>query len=275
MDIILNEVELAKDIIKRAEGEANPSLVGKKPSYTLSLLARYMKQVEKKKDEVIFEYLDSFMSKHANGYNSVLWGNKIQSCIKRAKKNKLNQIDYIGITQKELDIIAKLKDEKQERLAFTMLCYAKYYNAINEMNNNWINVSLTDLFKSARVYSEKGISNRLMINDIKDKIDVQFIDEKTKKVKNKKWMELALLVSSTNIKLNFIDNESDKYTIKITDFRELGYEYLLYKGFNYKRCKTCGILFKKTGNKSMYCSTCRKESELLSKRKWKNKKVEK
>ena len=275
MDIILNEVELAKDIIKRAEGEANPSLVGKKPSYTLSLLARYMKQIEKKKDEVIFEYLDSFMSKHANGYNSVLWGNKIQSCIKRAKKNKLNQIDYIGITQKELDIIAKLKNEKQERLAFTMLCYAKYYNAINEMNNNWINVSLTDLFKSARVYSEKGVSNRLMINDIKDKIDIQFIDEKTKKVKNKKWMELALLVSSTNIKLNCIDNKSDEYTIKITDFRELGYEYLLYKGFNYKRCETGGILLKTTGNKSMYCSTCRKESELLSKRKWKNKKVEK
>ena len=275
MDIILNEVELAKDIIKRAEGEANPSLVGKKPSYTLSLLARYMKQVEKKKDEVIFEYLDSFMSKHANGYNSVLWGNKIQSCIKRAKKNKLNQIDYIGITQNELDIIAQLKNEKQERLVFTMLCYAKYYNAINEMNNNWINVSLTDLFKSARVYSEKGVSNRLMINDIKDKFDVQVIDEKTKKVKNKKWMELALLVSSTNIKLNFIDEESDKYAIEISDFRELGYEYLLYKGASYGRCKTCGILFKKTGNKSMYCSTCRKESELLSKRKWKNKKVEK
>lgn len=262
MDIILNEVELAKDIIKRAEGEANPSLVGKKPSYTLSLLARYMKQVEKKKDEAIFEYLDSFMRKHANGYNSVLWGNKIQSCIKKAKKNKLNQIDYIGITQKELDIIAKLKNKKQERLAFTMLCYAKYYNAINEMNNNWINVSLTDLFKSARVYSEKGVSNRLMINDIKDKIDIQFIDEKTKKVKNKKWMELALLVSSTNIKLNFIDNESDEYTIKITDFRELGYEYLLYKGLNYVRCRECGILFKKSDKRTLYCSSCKKEKEL-------------
>ena len=269
MDIILNEVELAKDIIKRAEGEANPSLVGKKPSYTLSLLARYMKQVEKKKDEVIFEYLDSFMSKHANGYNSVLWGNKIQSCVKKAKKNKLNQIDYIGITQKELDIIAKLKNEKQERLAFTMLCYAKYYNTINEMNNNWINVSLTDLFKSARVYSEKGVSNRLMINDIKDKIDIQFIDEKTKKVKNKKWMELALLVSSTNIKLNFIDNESDEYTIKITDFRELGYEYLLYKGLNYGRCRECGILFKKLKPNKLYCSTCEKEKKLESSRKWK------
>ena len=262
MDIILNEVELAKDIIKRAEGEPNPSLVGKKPSYTLSLLARYMKQVEKKKDEVIFEYLDSFMSKHANGYNSVLWGNKIQSCIKRAKKNKLNQIDYIGITQNELDIIAQLKNEKQERLVFTMLCYAKYYNAINEMNNNWINVSLTDLFKSARVYTEKGVSNRLMINDIKDKFDVQVIDEKTKKVKNKKWMELALLVSSTNIKLNFIDEESDKYAIEISDFRELGYEYLLYKGLNYGRCRECGILFKKSDKRTLYCSSCKKEKEL-------------
>ena len=36
MDIILNEVELAKDIIKRAEGEANPSLVGKKPSNSIA-----------------------------------------------------------------------------------------------------------------------------------------------------------------------------------------------------------------------------------------------
>ena len=57
-----------------------------------------------------------------------------------------------------------------------MLCYAKFYNTINPKNNSWINVSLTELFKTARVYSKKDYNNKLVINDVKDLYDVEKVD---------------------------------------------------------------------------------------------------
>ena len=53
-----------------------------------------------------------------------------------------------------------------------------------------------------------------------------------------------------------MDDESEK-VFQVCDFRELGYEYLKYKGENYIRCSECGILTKgnKNGTKK-YCSSC-------------------
>ena len=55
---------------------------------------------------------------------------------------------------------------------------------------------------------------------------------------------------------SFINDDSEE-ELFISDFRELGYEYLLYKGENLIRCADCGILTRgnKTGTKK-YCKDC-------------------
>lgn len=257
MTVILNEVKKAEHILELdKEKNKRESVIGSKPSYTLQLLARYFKQVMRLKDKEITERLEDIMKRNYKDYNKVLWENKIEQCVKKAAKTRLNEIDGVGITRKELDLIASLNNIDQEKLVFSMLCYAKFYNTINPKNNNWINVSLTELFKTARVYSKKGYNNKLVINDVKDLYDVEKVDVETGEITTVKWITLATLIESNNIKLNFVDDSID-YELIVDDYRELGYTYLKHKtgDSQYKHCKYCGVLFKETSkqNPHDYC----------------------
>ena len=57
-------------------------------------------------------------------------------------------------------------------------------------------------------------------------------------------------------RITYINDDSEK-VLFISDFRELGYEYLKYKGENFIRCRECGVLIRnnKAGTKK-YCSKC-------------------
>ena len=59
-----------------------------------------------------------------------------------------------------------------------------------------------------------------------------------------------------NCRVTFI-NDEDTEEMFVSDFRELGYEYMAYKGDNFIRCRECGILTR--GNKNgtrKYCKDC-------------------
>ena len=272
MTVILNEVKKAEHILELdKEKNKRESVIGSKPSYTLQLLARYFKQVMHLKDKEITERLEDIMKRNYKDYNKVLWENKIEQCVKKAAKTRLNEIDGVGITKKELDLIASLNNIDQEKLVFSMLCYAKFYNTINPKNNNWINVGLTELFKTARVYSKKDYNNKLVINDVKDLYDVEKVDIETGEITTVKWITLATLIESNNIKLNFVDDSTD-YELIVDDYRELGYTYLKHKtgDSRYKHCKYCGVLFKETSSTkpNNYCKEHRdleqKEFKIIS-----------
>ena len=69
-------------------------------------------------------------------------------------------------------------------------------------------------------------------------------------------LELPMRNDNTSIRVTFIDTESPE-ELFVSDFRELGYEYLKYKGENFIRCAECGILTR--GNKNgtkRYCKDC-------------------
>lgn len=70
--------------------------------------------------------LENFMLVSYPNFNPVKWQDTIERQVKKAKKYSLIEIDFIPITKNELDTIKSIKNKPQERLAFTLLCLAKF-----------------------------------------------------------------------------------------------------------------------------------------------------
>ena len=140
-----------------------------------------------------------------------------------------------------------------------MLCYAKLYNTFLEKNNSWINTTVKEIFRSANVTVKYKNDKFLYLNDI----------EKTGLI------EFAKKNDNLNIRINFTDY-TGKGVLYISDFRELGLEYLNYIGNGkYTRCKECKRLIRKTNNRRIYCSKCAKEIKNMQNRKYIKEKVKK
>lgn len=233
MRIILNEREYAEKCIN--EGYINSD----KPSETLSILAKYYRSEDRDKEE-IYKLLEEFMIKNYKNFNPVKWTITIQKQVNQTDKYKLIEIDGIWITKSELDTISLINDKLLEKLFFTMLCLAKLSNRINPKNNNWVNREDKVTFKLARIPCTIK-KQSLYINDLK----------------NLGLIDYSKIVDNVNTRVLFVDDNSEK-VLFINDFRELGYEYLLWKGENLFRCKECEILVRKTNNKIKCCKQCAK-----------------
>ena len=239
MPVVLNEKKQAEYIIKKGE-------VGNKPTSTLFLLAKYYRHKEYLNKEQIFNKLNEFMENNYKNYNSATWEDIIEDISKKANKYPLREIDYIEITNSEIDTIRHICNIKYEKLLFTMLCYAKLYNKISDKNNGWVNTDIQELYRVARVTVKYKKDKFLFLNDIERSGLISFSNKN----------------DNLNLKINFIDMESES-ALEISDFRELGYEYLNYIGDgNFIRCSECNRLIRKTGKRDKYCSECKKEKQL-------------
>lgn len=260
MGLVLDEKKEAENIIESGE-------IGKSPTSTLFLLAKYYKNVKKYKSPEIVERLSEFMSTNYPGYIKSRWEDIIEHNAKIPTKYKLLVFeDGIKITKSEIDIVKNCGGIWYQKLLFVMLVYAKYSNFKSEKNNNnnWVNAEIPELFKAARVTVKHRNDKFLMINDLTEK----------------GLIELSNKNENLNMRVTFVENitpESD-IALSITDGRELAYEYLQYIGHSqYVKCTICERLVKKTNNKIMYCNECRQLVNLANKRDWdrENRKSEK
>lgn len=232
--IILNEREYAEDCLKNG-------IINDNPYITVSILAKYYYHCHGFRKKKITRLLLEFLSKYYSRYemNEISWISSVEKLAANAGKYPLFEIPGVKITKAEMKTITDLNNKVLERLAFTMLCLAKLCDAKNSENNGWVNSDSKDIFKYARISST--------------------IKEREKKI-GRLW-QLGLLEfpkrnDNLNCRVTFI-NDNDEEELFISDFRELGYEYLKYKGENFIRCAECGILTRgnKAGTKK-YCKNC-------------------
>lgn len=255
MPVVLNEVKQAEYIIEKGE-------VGNKPTSTLFLLGKFFRQKENLNKEQTFNKLNEFMQQNYKNYNSALWEDIIEDISKKANKYSLRELDSISITQFELDKILETDNLRYQKLLFTMLCYAKLYNCISENNNGWINTDIKEIYRVARVTVKHRNDKFLYLNDLEQ---IELISFSNKN-------------DNLNIRVNFVDIEGES-VFNISDFRELGYEYLNHIGNGkFIRCSECNRLIRKTNNKCLYCSECKhekqKEWQRISMKKNRNKNCE-
>lgn len=233
MSLVLNEYEWAEKMI------SNHSL-GSKPIETLSRVAKYYYENHYTKKE-IRGMLDDFLIQCDPSVSLIHWSDTLDRVTKGANKFPLIKMDGVDITREELDRIERLDGKQIKRLAFTLLCVAKYWDNASESNNHWVNTSDKELMQMANI-STSIKRQSLMFSDLRKAGLIRF----SKKIDN------------LNVQVLFMrDGES---AIHIDDFRNIGYQYLKYYGGNYFECANCGLTVKVQnaymGRPQKYCQSC-------------------
>ena len=209
----------------------------------LSIYARYLYHEKGLRKINIIKELNYYMENNYPNYNPVDWAASLEKYANKSGKYSLCECDGIWITENELQTIEGIHDKVLERLAFTILCLAKFRNFRNPNNNNWVNYS------NGEIYSLACINTSAFEKDIK-----------FNKLRELGLIEYAKKVDNLSIQVLYIETESEN-KLFISDFRKLGYEWRLYKGEKYTRCADCGILVRKTSNRKKYCKDCGKNTK--------------
>lgn len=190
--------------------------------------------------------LHTFMESHYPRYHSADWVSSIEKYANTASKYPLCKCNGIWITKQELYNIEEIQNKVLERLAFTLLCLAKFQNFRNEKNHNWVSNSDSEIYKLASI-TTSAFDKEIRFNQLRE---MRLID-------------FARKINNLNIQVLYVDEDSEK-KLFIRDFRKLGYEWRLYKGEDYVRCADCGILVRKTSINRKYCKDCAKQNPYYS-----------
>lgn len=238
MSIVLNEHYYAEQAIQTRS-------LGKKPSETLSRVARYyIDSFDSANKKTIRSKLDLFLLQCDSTASIPKWSKMLDFATDWAFKHEAIQIDSIIITKPEMDKIDSLDGKQIRRLAFVLLCLSKYWNIVNSQNNDWVNSKDNEIIAFANI-STSIRRQCAMYAALRDAGLIQF----SKKVDN------------TNVRVCFA--EDGEAAMTITDLRNLGYQYLKYHGEPYFECSNCGITTKisnpwnkNSSWKQKYCRDC-------------------
>lgn len=217
------------------------------PEETIRDLARYNHHVLKMKKEDNYDAILSYMTKNCIDFYEEKYFKIIYRNISSAKKYKFRSVSPVKITRVEINKIVGLNDIRKEKIAFVLLAVAKYYNNVSSDNNNRMYISMSDLFKLARV----AIPCKERAGYLHFAYEEGILVEHT--------------FVGTNLKVvGFIDNDGETaIEFGEADYKELAYAYLNYKNGGYKHCKGCGKLFKmhKSAPGRLYCKECGQKEE--------------
>lgn len=240
--IVLNEHEWAEEMIAARS-------LGKKPFETLYRIARYYIDNGIPKGQVR-KMLDMFLIQCDPTASIPKWTATMDAAMARALKYDAVDIKSIDITQPELDRINMLDGKQIKRLAFTLLCLAKYWDNISKNKDHWVNNKDCDIMRMANINTSIKRQSLMYFN-----LNAAGLIQFSKKVDN------------TNVRVCFI--QDGEPVIHITDFRNLGYQYLKYLGEPYFECGNCGITTKydhpnnkNSRWKQKYCKTCAAEIDM-------------
>ena len=173
-----------------------------------------------------------------------VWSDMIDSAVKSANKTGLVMIDKIVITQSEVDKIKQLEGVQLQRLAFALLCISKYRDETVNKNNHWVCMQDKEIMRLANLRLPLK-RQAYLYRTLKDLGYLKFPRKK----------------NSISMRVNYIDNESEE-EICVTNFKDLGYQYLKYLGQPYFECESCGSITKikksqsAAGRKPKYCENC-------------------
>ena len=219
----------------------------------------YHKISQNEKD--IIDYVELWMKDRASIFHLSAYAKQIQRNIKRMSKMPWREIvDTVKIRQSELEYIASFNDIKKEKILFCYLAVAKFMDMSRPSPTHWESESDSAVFKMARVTIPSADRDYYIYDLIHgEPAAAIYLNYKNDDVSKR---------------IDYIsDDENDPVVLELDEnsYYELAYTYLNWKnGGGFKKCKSCGRLFrvkhnaigKNVNNKneqskeSLYCRSC-------------------
>lgn len=230
MDVILNEQEWVEENVRNLR-------LTKQPWTMLDRYAKYLHAQGRNKPE-IRRILGEFAIRCKPNTPSAAWDEMIERSIANMKARPLICIEGVSITKAEIMLIKEQHGVQRQKVLFTLLCLAKYRNAVRGDGSSWINYDCRDVFQLANV----GYSRKRQLDMYHSLYKDGLID-------------VSRRVDNFAIKVNIVREDSEE-AVFITDFRNLGNQYLRMQSNQYIECECCGLVIRKGSNRQVYCKAC-------------------
>lgn len=222
MEISINEREYINTVASTAKEYSRKSELEYDLKLYATLLSENKELSQKEKHSLMYDFLRKHYRKHTLDDS---WDEIIDKKLKEGKNYKFFESSGgVPITEKEMDTIAAIEDDKQEKLAFTLLVLAKRQHMANPENVGWVN------------YNDREIKERCNITQ-------DDYDDCLAELEDSGLIVYPKKTTNDNIRVMYLDDGEEKYMI--TDFRNIG---LQYEGLTGKRtifhCPVCGAVRK-------------------------------
>ena len=233
MQLIINENKLLEDCIEQKKLLNNITL-----NYFINLLIRKNKNMNNKQlAKYILDIVLSMDLEESSDNQEYKLFEKIKRNISKERNfdNKIRDIDYIPLYEKELELIRGLKTDREKKFIFTCIIVARLFN-----KDGWFNIPFKDLFKLANMSMKSEDMNKFIFG-----------------MKEKELIYEPISNKNSSLHIDFF--EEGEEVIKVYEMKNLGNQILAKLKPNYKQCVNCGKMIKIKGNKGRpqkYCEDC-------------------
>ena len=234
MSIVLNEREWAENAIENYQ-------LGKNESQALTRVAQYYYQCQGYKKNETRDKLEEFFDRCNSNTPNKEKESLLDSALRQALKRPINEIEFVGVTEKELEVIARLRNRELRRLMFTLICATKYYNIIRNITDSWVNTDGKEILEMANITTSVRERSKLY-----------------RQLAEAGLTKESKIITSLNVQVQCLDLKESPVLL-ITDFRNLGNQYRMYCGDAFFQCVQCGITQRRNSNSQKYCHDCAAE----------------
>lgn len=187
--------------------------------------------------------LDGFINAHAPHTAQKIKEKVIKQAIDIANKSPLYEIDKLIVTKPEIDTIYSLhstavKDYRLRRLAFTLLCFSKYF-ALRGTRDGWINAKWSDIFSAAHLPNLTKERQKVLIREI--------------------YASGLIYVPpfSSRECVQVLFAQDGEPAITVDNINEAGFVYEEHNdGKRFIKCQRCGCRVPVTNGRAKLCKPC-------------------
>ncbi len=235
--------------LKMVEAWLETGVYHNRVTTTIDVLAKYCRDELKLNQSEACEYIHKHLAIGYSGYKADDWSEKVGKSVGKIYKQHLpiSNVCFVEITEGEMQRVRDLKNEKLERIAFTMLVLLKIKHKVkNNSDSNWIEDGNSVIFKLANVKRVSEKNKCLLMHEL---VTLGYMRQSIKPSSKN---------SALNRELFYVDYESP-VLITITDLDNFILDYDKYVGSKVIECGHCGKRLIATNNRAKYCKECAKE----------------